>query len=91
LIRSSARKTDFVGRYGGEEFCMLLIETGIENGLIFAERLRKRIAEENIFLRGYTSPLRLTVSIGLSERSLEDADKALYIAKSRGRNRVVTL
>lgn len=88
IIRNTARKSDFAARYGGEEFCILLMETDIENAVTFAERLRISIAETDLFLPGYSSPIRITVSLGLSDRSIEDADKALYISKNSGRNKV---
>jgi diguanylate cyclase (GGDEF)-like protein len=94
--RAIVRKTDFVGRVGGEEFAAALTETDLPAAVRTAERLRQQIAEEP-FDTGATR-LRLTISIGVADRQSEDtdagqllrlADRALYAAKARGRNQVV--
>ena len=95
-IKSSVREVDLVGRYGGEEFAVLLIETDENLAFMVAERIRRSI-EERIF-RAYDERLRVTVSIGCSTYSyyegiespmlIESADSALYQAKRQGRNRV---
>jgi diguanylate cyclase (GGDEF)-like protein len=97
LLEDAVRKVDVVARYGGEEFVAILPETASEGGVIFAERLRERIAEE-AFDVGAAEPVHLTVSIGIATfphprvASTEDlfarADEALYRAKSDGRNQV---
>ncbi len=99
VLEEAVRKVDIVARYGGEEFVMLLPETASEGGVIFAERLRERIAGES-FDVGADQPVHLTVSIGIASfpsprvSSTEDlfarADEALYRAKSGGRNQVRT-
>jgi two-component system cell cycle response regulator len=99
LLEDAVRKVDIVARYGGEEFVAILPETAIEGGVIFAERLRERIAEQS-FEVGVDRPVHLTVSIGIATfpsarvTSTEDlfarADEALYRAKSAGRNQVCT-
>ena len=90
-LRQVARESDAVGRYGGEEFCMLATNTELEAAAVFAERCRKAVAA--IRLEG----IQITVSIGVSSRSLgaestqellDESDKALYAAKHGGRNQV---
>jgi two-component system cell cycle response regulator len=97
LLDDAVRKVDIVARYGGEEFVMLLPETTREGGILFAERLRERIAAKP-FDVGIENPVHLTVSVGIASfpsprvTTTEDlfarADEALYRAKSGGRNRV---
>jgi two-component system cell cycle response regulator len=99
LLEDAIRKVDIVARYGGEEFVAILPETAAEGGIIFAERLRERIAAQS-FDVGIGRPVRLTVSIGIATfpspriATTEDffarADEALYRAKSGGRNQVRT-
>jgi len=91
LLLKNIRYHDAVGRYGGEEFIVILNETGGNVGLIIAERIRSEIMK-NKFTE---SNLEITVSIGMSEYNGEDAlslikiaDKKLYEAKRDGRNLV---
>jgi len=94
LTKHSARATDICGRYGGEEFAVLLINTSAEQALVFSERLRLAIAEARIDTDAGT--LSVTISLGISELSSEIkdsaqwialSDQALYRAKQAGRNR----
>lgn len=98
LIRSSLRASDVVGRYGGEEFIVLLPQTDKPGALSAAEKLRKNL-EQHVF-RHEGHGISVTASIGIAvyhgqDWSLEDlidlADFALYQAKKGGRNRVVVL
>jgi diguanylate cyclase (GGDEF)-like protein len=93
VIASAIRASDTPYRYGGEEFCILLRETNAEDGLVFAERLRKRV--EQRFASGRLPAL--TTSLGVAEFSanmatpldlVEAADAAMYESKAAGRNRV---
>lgn len=98
LLQKSIRKSDLACRYGGEEFVLILPETGKETALSLAERIRKAISEHPFPFKE-TQPMgALTVSIGVStfpidsngiDGLIKKADDALYNAKTEGRNRVV--
>jgi diguanylate cyclase (GGDEF)-like protein len=92
-VKKNLRSTDVAGRYGGEEFAVLLLDTTVEQAMFFAERLRKNV--EAMAVEYNQQVLRVTVSIGVAEYSenmgeyrdwLEAADKALYQSKAAGRN-----
>ncbi len=93
------RKSDVFGRWGGEEFALLLPETDQNGAIMIAERLRYAIEKEGMNTGGKTGRISLTVSIGVAEYAPEQnsidalirlADQALYEAKLKGRNRVAT-
>ena len=96
-IRSGLRAADLACRYGGDEFCLLLPETGIRGARTIAERIRAAVAERVVEVGDLR--LRTTVSIGVAvfpehdqgsvETLLRNSDMALYEAKRAGRDRVV--
>jgi diguanylate cyclase (GGDEF)-like protein len=94
-VQKQTRESDAFGRYGGEEFLLMLPETSLEDAMLFAERVRMGI--ERLVFRDISSDLKVSVSIGVAQFRLGEtigqtvtrADEALYMAKSSGRNRVV--
>ncbi|MFC4655937.1 MULTISPECIES: diguanylate cyclase [Rheinheimera] len=94
-VKKNLRSTDIAGRYGGEEFAVLLVDTSADQALFFAERLRKNV--EAMQIEFNQQLLNVTVSIGLGDFQadlqqyrdwIERADKALYQSKAGGRNQV---
>lgn len=93
-LRKASRDSDISGRYGGEEFTVILPGTCANQALYFTERLRKRIEQSIVEYEG--TSVQYTISLGICEISayqtshltwLEHADKALYFSKESGRNR----
>ena len=96
--KESLRETDLIGRYGGEEFAILLPHTEKQEAAIVVERLRKSIADCRIPYGDRI--ISITVSIGLAvmdermqtlDQLMIKADEALYIAKSNGKNCIISL
>ncbi|TCI35668.1 GGDEF domain-containing protein [Exiguobacterium sp. SH3S2] len=91
LLRRNIRKTDSIGRWGGEEFLIVAPQSTLTDGIQLADKLRQKINDEPF------GPVpHVTCSFGVSsldggktvEQALQDADEALYVAKNSGRNQV---
>jgi diguanylate cyclase (GGDEF)-like protein len=96
-LRSSLRGDDVVGRFGGEEFVILLRHSDAETAQAVAERLRAAVEAAEIQVSGREEPVRITMSFGIAafptpcgepDRLLHEADLAVYESKINGRNRV---
>jgi diguanylate cyclase (GGDEF)-like protein len=97
VIRSSARETDVVARFGGDEFALVLPDTGSEGAFAVGERVRERLAA-HCFLAVDGLDIHLTASVGVAtlpdvaaseEALIQAADKAMYRVKERGKNGIL--
>lgn len=95
IIGYSLRQIDMAARYGGEELCVLLPQTGKEGALFAAERIRAGTSEA--LIKAYDESIKVTLSIGIASYPndaenttdlIDTADKALYKAKAQGKNKV---
>jgi diguanylate cyclase (GGDEF)-like protein len=96
-LKAALRSADVACRYGGEEFCILLPQTSLSEAGVIAERMRQRVAERE-YPFGKSQPLgTVSVTIGIStfakhidtaEKIIAAADRALYLGKSQGKNRI---
>lgn len=94
ILKKESRRIDFVGRFGGEEFLVVLNKTDIAGAVVFAQKVRKHVQKARFMYKG--ERIKVTVSCGVSERAkqtslqntLTFADECLYKAKENGRNQV---
>jgi diguanylate cyclase (GGDEF)-like protein len=98
LVKLNTRSSDLVGRYGGDEFLVLITSTDADHVISYAEKLREKIAAADIEIPGSEKPVRISISGGLAvfptngqstTELLKAADDALYEAKRQGRNRIM--
>ncbi len=95
LIHTLVRKSDYLVRFGGEEFVLVLPDTGLHNAMLLAEKLRKKIAAQQIAIGG--TSIKVTASFGVASLGnkqdgsslLREADERMYVAKTTGKNVVV--
>lgn len=94
-LRENMRETDIAGRYGGEEFTLILVNTNLRNAQFVAERIRLTIESTQFECQG--KPVKITASLGIAEITanipdyktwIKIADLGLYIAKNAGRNQI---
>lgn len=94
-LQHAVREQDFISRWGGEEFLILLPETEIEGGHILADRIRKIIEEQIIEFNDVQMSITMTFGVTVNndfemiEDTIKKADSALYEGKSRGKNCVI--
>ena len=95
VIMASLRNVDFAARLGGEEFVVVLPETGIERAVEIVERIRQRVAQQAVEWRGQRIDVRISAGVSalpecvrFANQLLRSADAALYTSKHAGRDRV---
>jgi diguanylate cyclase (GGDEF)-like protein len=98
LVKKNTRSSDLVGRYGGDEFMVLITSTTEEKAVFFTDKLREKIATTDIAIPGTHVPVRITISGGIAifpthgqstTELFRAADDALYESKRQGRNRIL--
>jgi diguanylate cyclase (GGDEF)-like protein len=100
-LGQNVRSADMLGRYGGEEFLLVMPETELAGAVGVAEKLRLLVAETPLSVEGEENPVQITLTVGVASLScvegeesprgrelIELADRRLYRAKGNGRNRV---
>ncbi len=99
-IKSVLKPEDMLGRYGGEEFVVILPQLGPEDALFTAEQIRKVVNSQVMSIPGFENGLEISVSVGVAscpedttimEALLQKADRAMYWSKRLGRNQVCTI
>jgi diguanylate cyclase (GGDEF)-like protein len=97
VVRDTVRTIDVVARFGGDEFTIILPQTGRDGARVIAERIRERIAA-TAYLKAHGLEVRVTASLGIAtypengvtgEELVAGADKAMYAAKDAGKDRVM--
>jgi diguanylate cyclase (GGDEF)-like protein len=90
VLKKSTRTTDIIGRFGGEEFLVILPDCNLANGMMLAEKIRADIQDAE-----FTAGLNVTISAGVNEYEdswvdhlLQGADQAMVVAKQKGKNQV---
>lgn len=99
VITDNLREHDSAYRYGGEEFTIILPETNVQQAELVAERLRTLVHSEKFKPNGYTNPIYITISIGVteyingedSEEFIARADEAMYKSKQNGKNQITKI
>ena len=92
ILKNAVRESDYIGRYGGEEFMAIFRDTGLEIAEKVSERIRQAIEKH-----GFVENLKVTISGGVSQfcgetmtEFIQSADNKLYFAKKNGKNRIVS-
>ncbi|HOW56651.1 MAG TPA: diguanylate cyclase [Smithellaceae bacterium] len=96
IINHNLRRADICGRYGGDEFLLILTQTKLQDAAVFAERLRQQVSDNQFAALKKSLDFKITISLGVTEYKIPEAaekvisrvDNNLYRAKDKGRNRM---